>query len=346
MAGIWNSENKVIPGAYINIRTNEALSINTSDRGTVLILQELSVGSDNDVYVRTKDEDTFDTMATLADKKLSDLAFRNAGKVLVLKLKTDHKLTDVKTSLDKVRTLKFDTLVYPYDEGKDDIKEAIKNFVIDMRDNEGSKIGAVLANYSANHEAIINVVQSLVLNDDTTLNTTEVATFIAGLSAGASITKSNTGSILEFAKDVVPRLTKTGIEEAIRGGKLVFKVDNSENVSIVYDINSLTSFTKEKGAIFSKNRVVRTLDSIANDIARVFESNYVGKLNNNADGRNILKSGLIEYFKALESLSAIENFEAKDIEIKDGKSKDSVIIDLKIKPLDSVEKIYINVNLG
>ena len=191
MAGIWNSENKVIPGAYINIRTNEALSINTSDRGTVLILQELSVGSDNDVYVRTKDEDTFDTTATLADKKLSDLAFRNAGKVLVLKLKTGHKLTDVKTSLDKVRTLKFDTLVYPYDEGKDDIKEAIKNFVIDMRDNEGSKIGAVLANYSANHEAIINVVQSLVLNDDTTLNTTEVATFIAGLSAGASITKSN-----------------------------------------------------------------------------------------------------------------------------------------------------------
>lgn len=49
---------------------------------------------------------------------------------------------------------------------------------------------------------------------------------------------------------------------------------------------------------------------------------------------NILKSTLIEYFKA------------KDIEIKDGKSKDSVIIDLKIKPLDSVEKIYINVNLG
>ena len=346
MAGIWNSENKVIPGAYINIRTNEALSINTSDRGTVLILQELSVGSDNDVYVRTKDEDTFDTTATLADKKLSDLAFRNASKVLVLKLKTGHKLIDVKTSLDKVRTLKFDTLVYPYDEGKDDIKEAIKNFVIDMRDNEGSKIGAVLANYSANHEAIINVVQSLVLNDDTTLNTTEVATFIAGLSAGANITKSNTGTILEFAKDVVPRLTKTGIEEAIRGGKLVFKVDNSENVSIVYDINSLTSFTKEKGTIFSKNRVVRTLDSIANDIARVFESNYVGKLNNNADGRNILKSGLIEYFKALESLNAIEDFEAKDIEIKDGKSKDSVIIDLKIKPLDSVEKIYINVNLG
>lgn len=346
MAGIWQNDNKTLPGAYINIKTNETLSIANNERGRILILQELSVGTDNKVYIRTKDEDTFDTNATLTDKKLSDLALKNASKVLVLKLKTGHRLTDVKASLDIAKTLKFDTLVYPYDEGKDDIKEAVKNFIIDMRDNEGVKISGVMANYTANHEAIINITQSLILNDDTTLNATEVAVFIAGLSAGASITKSNTGTILEFAKDVAPRLTKTGIEEAIRGGKLVFKVDNSENVSIVYDINSLTSFTKEKGVIFSKNRVVRTLDNIANDIARVFEANYVGKLNNNSDGKNILKSALIEYFKTLENLNAIESFEAKDIEIKDGKSKDSVIIDLKIKPLDSVEKIYINVNLG
>ena len=50
MAGTWESQNKVLPGAYINIRTNEPLSITPGDRGTVVILQEMSVGEDGQIY--------------------------------------------------------------------------------------------------------------------------------------------------------------------------------------------------------------------------------------------------------------------------------------------------------
>ena len=46
MAGTWESQNKVLPGAYINIRTNEPLSITPGDRGIVVILQEMSTGVD------------------------------------------------------------------------------------------------------------------------------------------------------------------------------------------------------------------------------------------------------------------------------------------------------------
>ena len=49
MAGIWESQNKVIPGAYINILTNTPLSITAGDRGTVVLAQELSVGTDNEI---------------------------------------------------------------------------------------------------------------------------------------------------------------------------------------------------------------------------------------------------------------------------------------------------------
>ena len=50
MAGTWESQNKVIPGAYINLQTNTPLSITAGDRGTVVIAQELSVGTDNAIY--------------------------------------------------------------------------------------------------------------------------------------------------------------------------------------------------------------------------------------------------------------------------------------------------------
>lgn len=44
MAGIWESQNKVIPAAYINLVTNTPLSITAGDRGTVALAQELSRG--------------------------------------------------------------------------------------------------------------------------------------------------------------------------------------------------------------------------------------------------------------------------------------------------------------
>lgn len=346
MAGTWNKDNKILPGAYINIKTNEPLSITSLDRGKVLILQELSAGTNNQIYKKTYEDDTFPAEATADDKKLSMLALKNAKEVYVYKLKNNHTANDIKTALSNIKTFMFDVLVYPYDTGKEEIKALIKEFIEDLRNTDGVKVTAVMANYTANSEAVINVVQSFVLEDDAKLKPEQVAVYVAGLSAGASITTSNTGKIIQGIKDVEPRFTKSEMEAGVRDGKFLFKVDNNANVSVLYDINSLTTFTPEKGNIFAKNRVIRTLDGIASDIARVFEANFVGKLNNNADGRNVLKSTLIEYFKNMQRLNAIDDFDAKDVDIKEGSTIESVIIDARIKPIDSVEKIYISVNLN
>lgn len=56
MAGTWGSQNKALPGAYINIRTNEPLSITPGERGIVVILQEMSAGTDGAIYLVTATE--------------------------------------------------------------------------------------------------------------------------------------------------------------------------------------------------------------------------------------------------------------------------------------------------
>ena len=56
MAGTWESQNKVLPGAYLNIKTNKPLSIMPGDRGTVVILQEMTVGDDGAMYAITATE--------------------------------------------------------------------------------------------------------------------------------------------------------------------------------------------------------------------------------------------------------------------------------------------------
>ena len=102
----------------------------------------------------------------------------------------------------------------------------------------------------------------------------------------------------------------------------------------------------EKGGIFRKNRVVRTIDGINNDIVEIFESNYIGKTNNNADGRALLRATLVQYFGELQSLSAIQNFTEDDVTVSAGTDSDAVLIECYVQPVDSVEKIYITVNLS
>lgn len=350
MAGTWDSQNKVLPGAYLNIKTNKPLSIMPGDRGTVVILQEMTVGDDGAMYAITATEATWPEKATAEDKKLAVEALKKAKTVLVYKLPTGHDTEAVNAALTKLKTVQFNTLCYPFDGSTPATatanKTAIATWIKAMRDDEGVKCQAVLANHVADDEGVINVAHGVVLTDGTTLTAAETTAWVAGATAGASITTSNTGMIYMGAIDVEPRMTKTEMENAVKAGKFIFKVDTAQNVTAVYDINSLTTVTVDKGKMFTKNRVIRTIDNIANDVTTIFESSYVGKVNNNDEGRSLLKASLVDYFVTLQNMSAIQNFEPDDVTVVAGADIDAVVVDAYIQPVDSIEKIYITVHLS
>lgn len=346
MSGTWTSQNKILPGAYINVRTSEPLSITPGDRGTVALLQELSVGNGGEAYTVTALENNWPKEVTAADKKLVTEALKKAKTVLVYKLPDQHTISDVKTVLAKLKTVEFNTVCYPYDDGAEEIKTAIAEWITSMREEEGIKVNAALANVDADSEGIINVVQGVILSDGTVLTAAETTAWVAGASAGASVTTSNTGMVYTGAIDVSPRMTRLQMESAVQAGKFIFKVDSAQNVTVVSDINSLTTFTPEKGKVMSKNRVIRTVDGIANDVTSIFEGSYVGKINNNEDGRSMLKAALVDYFSTLQNMGAIQNFDTDDVTISAGADSDAVVVDIAVQPVDSIEKIYITVNLA
>lgn len=348
MAGTWTSQNKILPGAYLNFRTNAPLSITLGDRGTVVILQEVSKGTAGEWYTITAlDQSEWPADVTASDKLLANEALKGANKVIVYNLGTSHVADDIDTALASLMTVDFNVLVYPYDEATHETNKAtIKAWVETMRSEEGVKIQAVTANYVGDSEAIINVTQGVKLSDGTELTPAQSTAWVGGVTAGANINLSNTGRKYIGAIDVVPRMTKTEMEAAITAGEFIFKVDTAQNVTAVYDINSLTTITVEKGKAFTKNRVIRTIDGINNDITEIFESNYIGKISNNPDGRSLLRATLIEYFNELQQLNAIQNFVAEDVTVKVGTDSDAVVIDCYIQPVDSIEKIYVTVNLS
>jgi hypothetical protein len=348
MGGTFTSQNKILPGAYLNFRTNAPLSITLGDRGTVVLLQEMSVGVQGEMYIITAlDSGQYPEGATATDKLLVNEALKGAKTVIVFNLgATAHDAADITAALAVLKTVDFNVLVYPYTGvGFTANQLAIATWVKAMVAEEGVGIQAVLADYVADSEFIINVTHGVELVDETVLTAAQATAWVGGVTAGANINQSNTGRKYLGAIDVVPRMTKLEMEAAITAGEFIFKVDAAQNVTAVYDINSLTTVTVDKGPQFKKNRVIRTLQGINNDITEIFESNYVGKTNNNADGRSLLRATLIEYFNELQRMAAIQNFVAEDVTVTAGTDSDAVVIDCYIQPVDSIEKIYITVNL-
>ena len=88
------------------------------------------------------------------------------------------------------------------------------------------------------------------------------------------------------------------------------------------------------------------MDEINNSIASVWENSYMGKIDNNARGRDIFKADVIQYLFTLQGINAIENFDSeKDITIAQGTDSDAVLVGLYIQPVDSAEKLYMTVNI-
>jgi len=238
----------------------------------------------------------------------------------------------------------FQTVALPSTDST--LKGVYSAFARRLREDEGKKIQAVLENYpTADHEGVISVKNGVILADGTTLTAAQATAWVAGATAAATIAESLTYQAYDDATDAAPRYTNSQTIVGLEAGEFLFTASGGKAI-VEQDINSLTSFTVDKGKKFSKNRVIRVLDGIGNDFKRIFESYYLGKVNNDADGRSLLKVEMISYLNSLQDAGAIQNFDSQtDVTIVAGTDSDSVYVDLNVQPIDAIEKIYMKVKV-
>lgn len=227
-----------------------------------------------------------------------------------------------------------------------EVQNAIVDFIKLMRDTRGKKVqGVVYSKPSADCEGIISVHQGFKTETDT-VGVDLFPLYVASITAGANINQSNTARVVDDAISIIEPINEEDIEDALKSGKFLLTYRQDGVVCVEKDINTLSTFTADKGYAFSKNRVIRCLDEIGNTVALVFNRNYNGKVDNNDIGRNMYKTELITMMDNLVDIGAIQNFEgAGDITVLPGESVDSVVVDLVIQPVDSMEKLYMTVNV-
>ncbi len=253
---------------------------------------------------------------------------------------------DYSAFLTAIEPYQFDVLVY---DGTDTATiQAIAQFVERVSNNVGQKCQAVMAGATAagsNSEFVIAVNNGVTLDDGTALTAQQATWWVGGAEAGALYYQSLTYARYPNAVSGNPKLTDAQAEAAVKAGQLCF-IDNFGSVKVCTDINSLTTFTVEKGQEFSKNRVMRVVMQFCNDVYETFSNNYIGKIDNNEVGRNLLKGWIVGYLNEMQANNGIQNFTAEDVSVLPGAAIDAVLVNVAIQPVDSIEKIYMSVTVS
>ena len=239
--------------------------------------------------------------------------------------------------LSKIESFSFNTLGCLSSD--DEIKGLYCDFTKQMRDTYGIKFQCVVYRYAGESEGIISVENTVKDEGEAEYS---LVYWVTGASAGCEINESLTNAIYDGSFTVNTEYKQSELEDGIESGKFMFhKV--GDNVRVLEDINTFTELKKKKNEDFSYNQIVRVVDQIGNDIAVLFNTKYLGKVQNNNAGRLAFWSDIVYYNRELERLGVIENFNADDVIVEMGSDKKTVRVSNPIEAVCAMSKLYMTV---
>lgn len=245
-------------------------------------------------------------------------------------------------------TLSWNVLAFTPPGTSSSLNSAASSLVKRLSNDEGKKVQAVLIDYaSADSECVISVYPDQRILDNTGHRFTpeEMVCWVAGCTAGANVNESLTYASHPDAVEISPVLSQSQQIDALNAGQFVL-FEEFGSIKILQDINTFTTIAPTKGKQFRKNRVIRVLFGLCNDIYRVFSRYYVGNTPNNETGRNLLKAEILNLLNRYQGNQAVQNVVADDVTVSAGAESDAVLIEVYVQPVDSIEKIYVNITIS
>lgn len=247
------------------------------------------------------------------------------------------------TYLTAIEPYKFDVMIYDGDDSS--VLTALQSFIKRVNEENGQYCQLVAAEVTnPDTQYIINVNSPATLSDGTELTPQQVTWWAGGASAGAMYNQSLTFATYPGAVSTTMQTNTQFATDVAAGLFDLFAEDGT--VKVMQDINSLVTFTDEYGKPFRKNRVIRLVSTIANDIYSQFSANFIGVVNNNEAGRAQFKTAIVGYLQEIQDNQGIQNFTADDVEVLPGNDIDSIVVNVAIQVVDSVEKIYMTIEVS
>lgn len=341
------------PGTYINFvsNSNGVSASSLGERGVVALCYELPTATEKPVIECTAAE-FYSSKKPLGTASSEDSMwafreiFKHANKVIVYNLKNeDATLADGLTALESYQ---FNVLVTDSTVAED--VTTVITQVKSWREELGKKVQVVVYNHAVeadlNSIAVINVASQPVLEAEDALHTNAALVYwVAGAMAGCPVNKSCTNMLYNGELQVNVAYSQTDLQSLMDAGKIVFHLVYGE-VRMLEDVNTMTKPGEAENEDFRYNQTIRVIDQIANDIAYLFNTKYLGRIPNNASGRISLWNDIITHHKELETIGAIENFVSENVVVQAGDSVRSVVVQDIITITGTMSQLFMTVVIG
>lgn len=244
------------------------------------------------------------------------------------------------TYLDKIQPYSFNIMGVVVTD--DTTKKLYASFVKRMRDELGIKFQVVLHKHAGDSIGVINVKNDAT---DSGESAASGVYWVTGAESGCAVNKSCQNKLYDGEFTIDTDFTQSELEQALENGEFVLHQVNGD-VRVLDDINSLVTTTDTMGDIFKDNQCIRVIDQIANDIAVLFNTKYLGVVPNDAAGRLSLWSDIVKHHQQLQDIRAIENFADSAITVEQGDTKKSVVVSDAIEVVSSMGQLYMTVTVS
>ncbi len=216
------------------------------------------------------------------------------------------------------------------------------NFCKRMRDEVGAKFQVVLYNQASDYEGVINLKNAV---SDNGVSAASLVYWVTGITAGCAVNKSNLNKKYDGEFTVSADYTQAQLEAAIKAGEFTLHKVGMD-IRVLSDINSLVTTSDTKGDVFKDNQSIRVIDQVANDIATLFNTKYLGTVPNDASGRISLWADIVKHHEQLQEIRAIENFNDADVTVEQGDTKKAVIVSDLVTVVNAMAQLYMTVKVA
>ena len=243
--------------------------------------------------------------------------------------------------LDKIEAYAFNAMCCP--SADPIIVKLYAAYCQRMRDEVGAKFQLVAWQPSTvDYEGVIGVWNRAT---HTAMDVDEhaVVYWAAGAHAGVAVNKSLTNAKYDGELTLDTDYKQAELTAAIKAGKFMFHNVNGLT-RVLEDINTLLTLSDTKGEVFQSNQTMRVCDQIANDIAVLFNTRYVGTVPNDASGRSALWGDITHYIEQLEGIRAVENFDPDTVTCEQGDKKKAVLVTVNgLNIVSAMAQLYMSV---
>lgn len=248
---------------------------------------------------------------------------------------------DYQTALDLFEGYSFNTLACTAND--DTTKGLFVAYTKRMRDEVGVKFQTVVHDYAgADYEGIISVKNHVKGKITSDADYNALVYWVTGAAAGCAVNRSNTNRLYDGEYEVDTDYTQSELASFLDGGYFVLHTVG-DDVRVLVDCNTLLTYTEDKGELFNDNQTIRVVDQVANDIATIFNTKYIGMIQNTATGRALFKSDIVSHHMELQNKNAIEGFTADAVTVTAGNKKGEVIVEDNITVVGTMTTLYMTV---